>query len=170
MRLNNSARLLTADDIREHIEYDPDAGTFTWLKARHRGRWPANRPAGYVRGGYLAIKLRQVKVLAHRLAWVYMTGEWPEALVDHWDNDKLNNRWGNLRLATPSQNAMNSIGKRGAARLKGASWDTTNEQWRASICIDGFQQNLGSYATEREAHEVYKAEAVKQFGEWARTG
>lgn len=169
MQLNNSARLLSAEDIREHIAYDPVEGTFTWRTFRHGLRWPAGRPAGYVRKGYLAIKLFQVKVLAHRMAWTYMTGEWPETLVDHWDNDPLNNRWNNLRLATSSQNAMNySIGKRGPDRLKGTCWDSANEMWQAHICINRKQKNLGRYPTEREAHEAYKAAAVEQFGEWAR--
>ncbi len=167
--LNQSASLLTAATVRANIQYDPVNGTFTWLTARHGARWPAGRPAGYTRSGYLVIKLQQIKVLGHRLAWVWMTGEWPETLVDHWDNDKLNNRWSNLRLASPSQNAMNSIGKRGPDRLKGTCWDTVNEKWQAHICINRRQQNLGRYDTEQEAHEAYKKAAVEQFGDWMRS-
>ena len=170
--LNAATKKLSASIVREYLHYDPETGAFTWLKERHGKRWPAGRPAGYVCQGYLRINLFHVKLAASRFAWVYMTGEWPEALVDHRDGNKLNNRWANLRLATPSQNAMNSIAKRltttRVGGLKGATWCATNERWRASICKDGKQHNLGLYDTEDAAHDAYKKAAAKMFGEWAR--
>ena len=43
----------------------------------------------------------------HQIIWVYMTGKWPDKLIDHEDLNGENNKWYNLRLATQSQNMMN---------------------------------------------------------------
>ncbi len=153
-------------DLREHLAYDPVSGSFTWRTSRHGKRWPAGRPAGYVRKGYLAIKLFQVKILAHRIAWALMHDEWPMHEIDHKDGNGLNNKWVNLRAATHSQNAMNSKPK--SWHLKGVGVNKYG-RWTAYICRDYHKKNLGTFATEREAHEVYVAAAAKLHGEWARS-
>ena len=46
-------------------------------------------------------------MLAHRLAWFYCYGKFPDFTIDHLDNDKTNNRISNLRDATNADNSQN---------------------------------------------------------------
>ena len=99
--------MLTADRLRELLNYDPDTGVFTYRVTRA----PRFRPgdmAGHVDvHGYRVIGLDLRIYKAHRLAGLYMTGEWPKHEVDHKNLDKADNRWVNLRPATHGQNRQN---------------------------------------------------------------
>lgn len=101
--------LLNQLQLKELLSYDPDIGVFTWkIKS---GRCSAGSVAGGVDySGYVDIRLRGKKYRAHRLAWLYMTGAFPNNIVDHIDRCKCNNKWHNLRDVTHSQNNMNRVG------------------------------------------------------------
>jgi hypothetical protein len=89
-------------------------------------------------------------------------------LVDHIDRDGLNNRRGNLRYATSSQNQMNqSVREDSASGFKGVNQDPRNGYWRASISKDGMSYHLGSYSLKEEAGYAYNAAAAICFGEFA---
>lgn len=159
---------LTAAQLRELLHYDPSTGIFTWRVA------PANNtPAGSVAGadcdGYRLIRVAGGRYRAHRLAWLYMTGEWPSCQVDHRDTDRSNNRWGNLRLATTSQNKAN-MGKRAdnTSGFKGVRWYPPTKRWVAAIGFQGTRKTIGYFATPEAAHAAYCAEASRLFGEFAR--
>ena len=91
---------ITQEELKQLIHYDPNTGIFTW-KPRQDKRWDArfaNKTAGTRhRDGYIAIKIREKVWLAHRLAWFYMTGAWPESFIGHINDDKTDNRWENLK-------------------------------------------------------------------------
>ena len=100
--------LINADGLRRLFHYNPLTGIFTRLIAvagRGGGR-VGDRP-GWVKpgryGGYLLICVERRIYRAHRLAWLYMTGNWPSAFLDHVDLNKKNNIFSNLREATPLQ-------------------------------------------------------------------
>ena len=87
--------------------------------------------------------------------------------ADHIDNNPLNNRRGNLRLATPKENSRNS--KRpitNKSGFKGVHFE--NGSWRASIWLNGRTKHLGNFNSPEDAHEAYKNAAIKHFGEFAR--
>lgn len=90
------------------------------------------------------------------------------SLVDHIDNNPLNNTRDNLREATHSQNLRNAsrVKKDG---LKGATYHKRDKRWRSSIRVDGVFISLGGFPTELEAHEAYCKAAEYYFGEFART-
>ena len=95
--------MLKVDDLRGLLAYDPSSGHFTWRV--RRGRAAAGKQAGYPQSrGYIQIGVRGSLYLAHRLAWLYMTGEWPVAEIDHRDGVINNNKWENLRPATRPEN------------------------------------------------------------------
>lgn len=97
---------LTFERLNELLEYNPDTGVFSRLISNRR--WKAGEPVGSVAGGgYVILKLDGVKYYAHRLAWLYMTGEWPKQNIDHRDGDKANNRFTNLRDVGQSENLLN---------------------------------------------------------------
>ena len=94
--------------------------------------------------------------------------------MDHIDRDGLNNRRGNLRLATQTQNNANSIGSptRRMSRYKGVYWDRDNRYrasgyWIATVMVNG-KQITRCAATEIEAAAAYNQLALQHFGEFAR--
>src|SRR5262249_32141337 len=98
--------MITQERLKEVLFYSPKTGTFIWrVTLNPRGK--AGSVAGCKDGAYWAIRIDRTLYDAHRLAWLYMTGEWPEG-IDHRDKDGINNRWKNLREADQSQNGANS--------------------------------------------------------------
>jgi hypothetical protein len=89
--------------------------------------------------------------------------------VDHEDLNPLNNRRGNLRLASKSQNMQN----RGATILstsgyKGVFWQKHAKKWRAMIGHNGKKHHLGYFDTPEQAYKAYCEAASKYHGEFAR--
>lgn len=79
--------------LKERLIYDPHTGVFTWRDGRHAGK----RAGGINDRGYRRIKLRGKRYKAARLAYFYMTGAWPPALMDHRNRTRDDDRWDNLR-------------------------------------------------------------------------
>jgi hypothetical protein len=159
--------VLTADRLRELFEYDPDSGLFVSIR-RNNNRFPAGRIAGTLdKAGYVVIHIDGRVYKAHRLAWLYMTGEWPKKQMDHINLVKADNRWVNLREATHAQNMANrtSYGKSG---FKGVVWNESAKKWQAQLKADGKQEYLGVFATKEEAHAAYCKAAQERFGGFFR--
>ena len=161
---------VSAERLRAVLKYEPDTGNLVWLVTTHGygGLIPAGSIAGLVSNGRRYIGIDGRRYAAHRLAWFYMTGEWPVE-IDHKDCDPLNNRWSNLRLATRSQNNANMLRqKRNTSGHKGVDWDKSRQQWRAQICVNGKRMMLGRFNEITTAAEAYRAAAEQHFGEFAR--
>lgn len=162
-------QVLTADRLKQLLHYDPETGVWTWLKARGRNA-PAGARAGRVQEtGYRHIKIDGKIYKSGRLAHFYMTGKWPENLVDHEDTDKSNDRWTNLRDATRSQNQGNRpLNRNNKSGLKGVSWAARQKKWKADIRFGGRSRHLGYFISKEVAHEAYVTAARQYFGEFAR--
>lgn len=164
---------LTQERLKELFEYNPETGFFVCKTSRPGGAKPGDR-AGYTKSdGYRCIKIDRRAYLEHRLAWLYMTGTWPEMLIDHIDTNKANNGWSNLRSASYLQNQHNRKAQKNVfSGLKGVYRRTDakrSKPWHSCIRIDGVLKHLGSFTNPEEAHEAYKSAAVTYFGEFART-
>src|SRR5690606_167269 len=105
---------------------------------------------------------------AHRLAFLYMTGEMPEKVVDHINGDRSDNRWENLRCANQSQNMAN-VGIRSAntSGTPGVVWDKERQKWRAQLRVNGKKKNLGRFDSIEDAKATVNAAARQQWGEFA---
>lgn len=155
---------LTAEQLREVLHYDGDTGAFVWLVSLAQKIKVGDRAGTIHSNGYRKITIKGRRYLAARLAHLYMTGEWPEHLMDHRDGDRSNDRWENLRPATRNQNNANR--RRLKSGLKGAyCW---NGRWFSSIEVDGKAIYLGSFPSEFDAHAAYVKAAERCFGEFAR--
>lgn len=98
--------MLTQDRLRELLHYDPDTGVFTNIKPRHRVK--VGDIAGSNSGkGYLQIQIDQKRYSAHRLAWLYTYGRFPEEFIDHINGNPSDNRIVNLREVTQRENLQN---------------------------------------------------------------
>ena len=158
---------LNATRLREVLAYDPETGIFTWIIK------PGNLPLVGARAGWrekdgsARIMVDRHRYFSHRLAWLWMTGEWPPSLIDHKDTDRSNNRWKNLRLATQSQNLGNSKRPRNnMSGFKGVR--RVNGRWHARIKVGYVEKHLGYFDTPEDAHAAYCAAAKQHFGEFAR--
>lgn len=154
----------TLKEVCRELRYDPETGLHWWLIARQKRRLDV--PAGSVnptrRGRlYRVITIDGRGYYAQVLAWLMMTGKWPERQVDH-IGDSTDNRWSNLRLATQSENNMGARPIRPG--LTGASFHKRSGLWQAYIKKDGKQISLGYFKTAEEAHAEYKKAAVTIFG------
>ena len=163
--------ILTLERLKELLSYNPEDGTFTWLVST-RGKVRAGAIAGSF-GGYGG-KYRTIhigglrdgrKYYAHRLAWLWMTGKWPEATIDHIDGNPDNNRFANLRDISIAANLQNKRLPRKTGLL-GAHYDARYNNWVAHIQINYHQRHLGCFSTEEEAHAAYIAakRALHPFG------
>jgi hypothetical protein len=99
---------LTAERLRELVDYDPETGKFTWTRNRAY-KALGGTAAGYLNtNGYARITIDSVSHAAHRLAWLHVYGEWPKASIDHINRNRQDNRIANLREATQSEQNANS--------------------------------------------------------------
>lgn len=155
-------RQLTAERLRELLSYDPETGVFVWC-VRRRGVRLGMR-AGTVNGrGYRQICIDGTIHLEHRLAWLYVHGEWPVE-IDHRDLSTANNAIANLRLATRVQNNGNKRAHRTSRTgVKGVS-QLPSGRFKAVIRT----KYIGAFETTEAASVAYMAEAAKVFGEFAR--
>jgi len=100
--------MVTHSELKTILHYDPKTGIFTW-KIKISKKTLIGSIAGHLgHKGYIKIVIKGKGYRANRLAWFYMTGEWPENLVDHVNRIRNDNRWVNLRDITNKENIANS--------------------------------------------------------------
>jgi len=161
--------MLDADEVRRLLDYDPATGIFRW-RVRTSSRAAANSVAGFDRhDGYRLIGIGGRIYLAHRLAWVHVHGEWPEAEIDHIDCNPANNALANLRPATRALNQRNSRKPRNnSSGVKGVTWHAKDAKWQAQIKLRGRCHYLGQFDDIAQAATAYASASVKLHGEFGR--
>ena len=96
--------MFTARRLRKVLSYAPTTGIFRW-KVSAGSRAPVGAIAGARNGrGYHQIRIGGRPYSASRLAWLYMTGKWPNSEISYINGKPSDTRWANLREATSSQN------------------------------------------------------------------
>ncbi len=150
---------LSAQKLREALDYSLETGIFT-RKIRTSNRVKIGDVAGSVKPhGYVKINVGGHGCFyAHRLAWLYVTGEWPVGSLDHKNGDTADNRFSNLREATRSQNAINR-------RSRGVRFN--GSKWTAQIGAENKSVHIGSYGSEGDARAAYLERLSEIHGpEW----
>lgn len=152
--------------IKDCLCYAPDTGIFTWRMTTTSTK--IGVVAGCVTGtnGYVRITLAGAAYKAHRLAWFYMHGKWPDKCIDHINHIRSDNRIENLRLVDHKQNSQNTRKRKNSVcEYKGITPLTRDKtKFVAQIRYDGKQRKLGIFPSQKEAHEAYCAAAQKHFG------
>lgn len=159
---------LTQEKLKKELYYDPQTGQFIWRKGRNNGRvagWKEPRPTG---GERLRIKVDYKTYYASRLAWLYMTGQWPEEEVDHVNRDSLDNRWENLRAATIAQNRSNTgVRSHNKLGVKGVACTRNGKRFTARIRVHGKRVFLGTFDDVPSAQNAYTQAAKRLHGQFA---
>lgn len=164
-------RIPTQDELRTRYHYAPETGLFTHLQNRGKGK--AGQTAGNTsKTGYVEMRVCNSLFQAHRLAFLYMTGTFPERplTVDHINGIRDDNRWCNLRVADYRQQSWNAPAHHhNKSGLKGAWPCKTTGRW-VSMLQDGKRRIwLGRFDTAEEAHHAWIGAARELRGaEWVQ--
>jgi len=145
---------MTPERLKELVRYCPDTGVFTWAKPRRRCRL-GGKTGCVAKNGYVVIRLDDVLYLAHRLAWLYQTGNWPQEQVDHINGDRSDNRWVNLREVSNMENAQNTRKPRPGNKSGFLGVRKENSKWLAEIKVNYKPIRIGLFDTPEEAHQAY---------------
>jgi len=158
--------MITQDELKKLFSYDSETGEFKRL-TRPCNSVNIGDTVGYKKKYsdslyYLTVEYQDKQYFLHRLAWLYMTGEWPDS-IDHINGDGLDNRWSNLRSVDHIENHRNKKRyKNNESGYQGVSFYNLTKKWRAAISIDGKKKHLGYFDTFEEAKER-RAKAEKEF-------
>ena len=158
-----------AEYLRSLFVYESDTGLLRWRIDRSNKR--AGDIAGARRGeaGYLQVSIDNRLYRVHLVIWKMVTGEEPPNFIDHRDTKKWNNRWGNLRPATKSQNQANiGLTIRNKTGRKSVFWYKTYQKWAVQVWKDGRAYFGGYHVTAEAASEAADNLRYKLFGEFAR--
>ena len=158
---------LTQAMLKELLHYDPQSGVFT--RRVTAGRYPAGVVAGSLDFyGYSNIAVEGRKYKAHRLAFLYMTGAFPSADVDHINRNPADNRWVNLRPATRSENQVNKgLRSDSTSGRRGVSWNKRLKKWHAYGKRPGPRTHLGFFDDLEEAATAAQKWREENFGQYA---
>lgn len=163
---------ISTTKLRSFLKYSKSTGQFVWLVDRGRTAKRGQVAGHKFKNGYRYIGVEGRAYRASRLAWFYVTGEWPSHEIDHKNTQKDDDRWINLRPATKSQNGANkSPYKNNKLRLKGVYKLRRSgpKLFVAQIKKENKVIYLGCFKTKEEAHAVYYAKAKELHGNFARS-
>lgn len=165
----NKQEALSHAQLLALLHYDPATGIFTWLQDG------VKHVAGGIAGslddkGYVQIGLNGYTYKAHRLAWFYVTGAWPTSYIDHKPPGcKSDNRFPNLREATPAQNQHNrKVASSNRSGISGVSWNKATGKWLAQVAVRNKRATVGLFWDISAAAEAMAEARIKYHGEFAR--
>lgn len=151
--------MLTFDEAIKRLTYDPSTGYFEWRRLGISAGSTGKNTNGK---SYVRIQCVGKTYLAHRLAFLIMTGSPPSSDVDHIDGDGTNNAWSNLRLVSRKENQRNQkLNVRNTSGCPGVF--KQGDRWVAKICCRNAVKHLGIFSTKDEAIAVRRG-AEKEFG------
>lgn len=152
--------------LKSVLHYNQDTGIFTWINPPKQHPRLKGEMAGSNKTGYILIKINNKKYKAHRLAWLYMYGKFPENNIDHINGNALDNRIINLRTCDQAQNNANK--RRYLTKKISKGVRKNKKSYSARIQFRGVCVTIGCYKTEKEASDAYFEKAKELYGEYAR--
>lgn len=142
---------MKAFEARVLFAYDASTGELTWRAGQQR------RAGTRRTDGYMEVKCRGIRLMAHRLAWLLTYGRWPNGEIDHVNGDRADNRLCNLRECSRAENAQNRARmKNNSTGQTGVYWRASKKRYQARISVGGKRIYLGMFATLDEAAEAYR--------------
>jgi hypothetical protein len=152
-------KIITQKDLVDLLDYNKDTGVFMWRKQRRGIK--TGVPLGTCNGfGYLRITVLGKSFYAHRLAWMYVHGQWPVGQIDHINGNKTDNSIKNLRDVSLQANLQNKVKAQAnsESRILGVSWHKKAKKWQAHICVYKQRKYLGLFENIEDAEKAYQKE------------
>jgi hypothetical protein len=155
---------ITQEKLKELLSYDRSTGVFTWAKARPKIQ-KGNIAGSTHPSGYIRITVGGKRYQAHRLAWLFVNGSFPDHDIDHLNHCRSDNRISNLRSVTHKENGKNqSLYSSNTSGFTGVSFDKRDKKWISQIIVDGKYICMGRFANIEDAiKERRKAEVEHGF-------
>jgi len=157
---------ITAEELRQWLDYNPVTGQFKWR--RYRQGVKSDLVAGSLNNcGYLVIRLKNRLYMGHRLAWLHFYGEWPDELIDHEHRERHRTDIASLRQATHAQNRFNAkYNKNNTSGIPGVRWDDNTRSWCAQLFYAGSYKLNKHFAELEDAIAARSAAEQEIFGEF----
>lgn len=145
--------MITQSELKDILNYNQDTGIFVWKTHLKQSNKYEGDIAGCLHGGgYIAIQIKGVRHYAHRLAWLYVYGKFPDKELDHINRDKADNRISNLREVTRSENMQNvGLRKDNTSGESNISYRKDRNKYRAFVTNNNKYKSLGHFETIEEA-------------------
>ena len=154
---------LTQQRLKEVVTFDDTTGIFIRkLKAK---RAVIGRTLGYKKSnGYIALSIDGQKYFAHRLAWLYVYGEFPKNDIDHIDGNRTNNKIENLRDVPRTENLQNIKIAKSHNKSTGilGAYLHTSGKFMSRIKVNKKDIYLGLFESAEQANQAY-LKAKQQF-------
>lgn len=164
---------ITQKYLKSILDYNPETGKFYWkTRSDVRPEWNtkfSGKETGKWGDRYHVLAINNRKYYCHRLAWLYVYGEFPFE-IDHINLDPFDNRISNLRSVTKAQNQRHKkLQRNNKSGYKGVCFNKNNKTWQAGIKVNKKNIALGQFGCPTAAHFAYCRAAKKYHGEFART-
>jgi len=169
--IQSSNKMITQEELKKLLHYNPKTGIFTRVVSVGR-KVKSGQVAGGLDNGYIKIGINGKRYFAHRLAWLYVYGEFsnlPQMVIDHIDGNTINNKIENLRKVTHQQNILNQkLRTTNTSGIKNICWHKREGKWYVRVMNKGVMKNIG-YFEDLELAELAAIEVRRKYhGQFAR--
>ena len=149
--------MLTQTRLMQVFDYNPETGVFT-RKLKQTGIKQGSVSGSLSTQGYLVTSVDGKLYSCHRLAWLYVTGNWPDYQIDHINGCRSDNRIANLRDLKKEINIQNQRRAQKSNKSTQVLGTFKNgKKFAARIAHNGKKLYLGTFTTLEEASAAYLA-------------
>jgi hypothetical protein len=152
--------MLTQELLKEVLNYDSETGEFFWRTQRSQQRI-GDKAGTKKKSGYIQIRFNKKSYYAHRLAWLYTHGEWPDN-IDHINHDRADNRLCNLRSVSLTENCRNlALRAKNTSGVNGVFFNKRHNKWHATIQMKKRMVHLGLFDNLDDAAKARQNADIK---------